>query len=428
MIRINNLVIFFGLLIFNFTILMPSISSNVIQHDDYNYFNINVHQRFFFIHPQAIFSYYFGRPIHGLYLNLSAVLFPFIGIFGLRIINILLSTFSAFRLQTLIKQFSNDENTGICVSLSYCLLPGIIFCELLLGAAIGFLGFIFALEAGRIFNKFNYSNFLALFLVFLSLCTAQTTSVGFFLYPLIKFFYKIDDKKTYLDFFYRVCCFAAISTLYFLILKFISEPYFLMNYPEAAHVITDNSPYITSISFSPLHLIKKLFLIINMSMTQFLPHFKILSYLFCLTLLISSLIIFFKKNILKTSLFGFLFLIIVTIVFSLPVLLAKNGIVYFRTTHYVCLSFIILFFISHEKSLFLRKINSRVLLILIMFLSSLSLTNSSANFTNSEYLLFKNAYQYNYIYKPNSSLIINDEFYLPITDENLAKLRLKAEN
>ena len=419
--------IFLGL---NLTLLMPSIISNVIQHDDYNFFRLNNHSKFFLTHPQAIYGYYFGRPIQSLLVDFFAVLFPYIGFNGLRLIGAILFSSCATRIYFCVNSVSSNKNTGLFIAFSFCLLPGTIFSELLLVAIPFSVAILFALESGRLINSKTLvcsKNKLILFLLILSFLTYQPASVMFFFYPFIK---QIHNGLNCKEACSRLFIFLSAAFVYFLSVKFVSEPFLLKHFPGDSHVISSSSPYVTQLASNPGIIIEKFIRVIKTSLSFFFPAGKV-NYFGYLILLPLFFNIYLKsKNILRSLFYTSGIIIFITFVFSLPILAAKNSLIFFRTTNYVTLAFIALGMVMIEKIGITLKKNLNILkfcIISSMFLSSFWLAYSSASFTNSEYISFKYAHQNSLSYVPNTSKVINDEFYMPITSTELAEKRIAEE-
>ncbi len=410
--------------------MMPSLISNVIQHDDYNFFKLNNHSSFFLTHPQAIFAYYFGRPVQALSMDFMAILFPNLGFLGIRLFGAILFSLCASWIYFYVNSLSSNKSTGLLIALSFLLLPGTIFSELLLVAIPFSVAVLVALEAGRLINPkipFSSENLLPLFLLTLSFLTYQPASVMFFFYPFIKY---AQDGLNYKETSSRLLIFLYVAFFYFLFIKFVSEPLLLKHFPGASHVILGNSPYATKLSNNPNILFEKFFRILMASLSFLLPASKV-NYFGYLILIPLFFYIYLKsKSILRSLLYASGIIIFITFVFSLPTLAAQNSLIFFRTTNYVSLAYIALAIVmveKIEKTLKKNLLFLRVFIISILFLSSFYLACSSANFTNQQYILFKSAHQNSLSYKPNTSKAINDEFYMPITSNELAEKRILEE-
>lgn len=282
-------------------------------------------------------------------MDFMAILFANLGFLGIRLIGNILFSLCACWIYFYVNSLSSNKSTGLLIALSFLLLPGTIFSELLLVAIPFSVAVLVALEAGRLINPkilFSSENLLPLFLLIFSFLTYQPASVMFFFYP---FIYYAQNGLNYKEASSRLFIFLYVAFFYFLFIKFVSEPFLLKHFPDASHVILGNSPYATRLSNNPNILFEKFFRIAKTSLSFLLPASKI-NYFGYLILMPLFFYIYLKsKSILRSLLHTSGIIIFVTFVFSLPILAAQNSLIFFRTTNYVSLAYIALAIIMLDK-------------------------------------------------------------------------------
>lgn len=411
---------------------IPSLSVGAIQHDDYHYFNIDYKNSFLMLQPMAIYGLYQGRHLSLLCGDLFALLFPFIGFTGIRIIGNIFVAFCALKIFKVIEEFTHNKVTSLSCSLFFTLLPGTIFSELLLAAVPFPLGVYFAIESGRVFkfnSLFSKSSLFSVILLTCSFFIYQPVSVMFFFYPFVRYLTSNKPQLLHREAFYRLLIYIFICFFYYVMIKLLSEPYLLKKYPNQAHIVIGTSPYNTDLIGNLISVIERIWKIVKLSnsyiLTSFANHFSLL-------FLIPFILLNYLKSkfFLKALLYSFGIIMLVIILFSIPIIVPKNSLVFYRTTNYASFSLGLIAILSIDKLETLLKKNFNALkvsILFILYLSSMWLVTSSATFTMVEFNLFRHSLINKNSYVPNYDKSINDEFYMPITSIDLAKKRLENE-
>jgi hypothetical protein len=420
------------LLVLNFTLMMPMLAGGIVQHDDYNFFDLN--SNFFFLrHPQAIFTYFFGRPLQGIIANSFTYLYPIIGIVGLKIIGVICSTLIGCYIFAKSESSGLSQSLALCAAIVFSVLPGFIFSELLIIAIPFYIAIYFGLLAHSLSERAEKSKaywLATVVAILLSLFTYQPSSVMFFLFPFLKI---IDSGRIFTSKNLTMAAAYGVAVIgYVFILKIGSEPYLIKKFPEAAHIVTsESSPYRTILNYSLISVLQRLRAVYQVYAMNFFPTtpiFNVLGWIFPMVI-----IIFFiaTKGLMRGIFGGFFYLALAPLIFCGPVIFVQNGLIFYRTTTYMTFAIIMSALIAFSRLAVRQQhffLNFSVVSLTAIFLSSINMIAGSAIFNHGEYVKFKNDISANKMYIPDYSKTLFDEFYLPVTGQELGKIRRESEN
>ncbi len=240
-------------------VFMPLVVIPVAQWDDYNFF-ARVPKDGLLSHPQSLFMLYFGRPFQGLFGSFFIRFVDVPSDFApIRMISIFFASVSAALLAGSFRMTNIGKLPTLFMSIAIFLLPGVQFYILLVFASPMIIAVFFALSSAMLLERVSAREFIklrftthsfllticSLILLLISLHTYAVSSM-FFLVPtlVLILFSDIDKwKETRLLVLRNLVLLSGVISLFSLIHQFITLPFLLKRYPEAAWVIKPGSIY-----------------------------------------------------------------------------------------------------------------------------------------------------------------------------------------
>jgi len=259
------LAFFLASFVFLSLVFMPLLVIPFAQHDDYNFFAV-VPKEEVLSHPQTLFMFYFGRPFQGIYgelvkpfIDVPADLAPF------RMISILFASVSAALFALQLRATGIGKLPLLFAIIAIFLLPGVQFYIILVYASPMIMAVSFALLSAMLLEKVEARDFLRLrftkfrpflfaigsfLLLLLSIHTYQTSTMFFFVPTLVLILFTDINKwkETRLLVLRNLVLFSAVVLTFFLVHRYITLPFLLDRFPQAAHVVTQGSLYEFSVS------------------------------------------------------------------------------------------------------------------------------------------------------------------------------------
>lgn len=433
----NFTIIFLGFLL-SLLISFPYLANNVIQHDDYNFYIRDI-DHFLLSHPQSIFLYLFGRPMQAFFSDFYSTIFSLVGFLGIRILGFLFQGIGCVSIFKLLNFFKFDKNFSLFLSLSFCIFPASIFHNILSIANPFSLAISVAIYCSYFIEtklkKWKILDLLYVFILVIFVISIYQPSITFigigFAIRTIK--EKVDFKtlRKYTPF---IISSILSMVIYMIITKIFMQPFLVEKFPQAAHVISDNSIYSTKLNTNFLNYFTRLILIYKQAFATFYIN-KNFSYIIFSSLISLTIIQLIRINRDKFisfcfSLFSY-FIIFVWLPF--PLLIARNGHISFRTIFASTFVIFLLGLLSiHEllnqsdKKLFIIRF-----IFSLFFISSFTLSTKSAAYSNRHYLNFvdflnSNESEIVYIFRGPGKAIF-DEFFMPLTSYPLAQKRYEIE-
>ena len=341
-------------------IYLPLLALPSAQHDDYNFFAWgSALGKGIALHPQSLFTFYFGRPFQGIFCS---ILMPFVKIPADFAYIRLISIFFAAAATALFAVWFRILNIGrwpvFFISLAIFLLPGVQFYILLIISSPMIIAVFLSLSSALLLNKisertsflklplYNLKFMLITFIAFLMLLVSIFTypvSAMFFLVPILSIilFREIKDwKDTRRIVFSNIMLLLLVCLTFYLLQRYIFIPYLLKHYPQGAHVImAKNSPYKFALSHD---LLRKFFtlktiIIQSLNLWNIYPSLNIPIYSSILIGIgiVASVVVSFKNRIFvkyfSYILQAFFAVVIIIGLSNIPNIAAINGYIAYRT-------------------------------------------------------------------------------------------------
>jgi hypothetical protein len=241
-------------------VFMPLLVIPVAQWDDYNFFARVPKEGSLSPHPQTPFMFYFGRHFQGLFGSFFMRFVDVPSDFApIRMISIFFASVSAALFTVFFRMSNIGKLPTLFASIAIFLLPGVQFYILLVFASPMIIAVFMALSSALLLEKVEAMEFLKLrfttrslllticsFLLLLISIHTYPISTMFFLVPtlVLILFNDIDKwKETRLLVLRNLVLLSGVISIFFLVHRYITLPFLLNKYPQAAHVNKPGSIY-----------------------------------------------------------------------------------------------------------------------------------------------------------------------------------------